>query len=167
MVLFNYLTKWGHTKIARSRKELEEAFRAAGCRITRQRKAILDYLASTDAHPSARQVFQEAKKGYPGLSLATVYNTLETLVRLGLLKVMDFQATDNRHETNLHPHINLICTVCGKIQDFEKGLHLHMDTVKKKLGFEVQDYRMEYYGVCAECRAWKDKNIEEEIVNSW
>ena len=90
-------------------------------------------MASTDSHPSARQVFQEAKKGYPGLSLATVYNTLETLVKLGLLKVMDFQATDNRHETNLHPHINLICTVCGKIQDFEKGLHLHMDTVKKSL----------------------------------
>lgn len=132
---------------------MEEALRAAGYHITRQRKAILNYLAATDAHPSAQQVFQEAKKDYPGLSLATVYNTLETLVRLGLIKVLDFQAIDNRHETNLAPHVNLICTVCGKIQDFEQGSTIHMNKVKKELGFEVKGFRLEYYGICSECRA--------------
>jgi Fur family peroxide stress response transcriptional regulator len=134
---------------------MEEGLRAAGCRITRQRKAILNYLAATDSHPSARQILKNAKKEYPGLSLATVYNTLETLVRMDLLKVMDFQGTDNRHETNLLLHINLICSVCGKIQDFEETLPVPTDSVKKKLGFEVKDYRMEYYGVCADCRARK------------
>ena len=134
---------------------MEKALCAQGCRITRQRKAILKYLASTDSHPSARQVFQEARKDYPGLSLATVYNTLETLVRVGLIKVMDFQTADNRLETNLLPHINLICTMCGKIQDFEEGLPVHLDKVKERLGFEVQDFRMEYYGVCAKCKTPK------------
>jgi Fe2+ or Zn2+ uptake regulation protein len=71
---------------------------------------------------------------------------------------MDFQAADNRHETNLHPHINLICTVCGKIQDFEVAPPVHMGSVKEKLGFEVQDYRMEYYGVCATCRVQTREN---------
>ena len=130
---------------------MEEALRAAGYRITRQRKAILNYLAATDAHPSAQRVFQEAKKDYPGLSLATVYNTLETLARMGLIKVLDFQAIDNRHETNLAPHVNLICTVCGKIQDFEKESGIHKDKVKKEYGFEVKGFRMEYYGTCADC----------------
>jgi Fe2+ or Zn2+ uptake regulation protein len=132
---------------------MEEALRAAGYRITRQRKAILNYLVATDAHPNAQQVFQEAKKDYPGLSLATVYNTLETLARMGLIKVLDFQAIDNRHETNLAPHVNLICTVCGKIQDFEQGSTIHMNKVKKELGFEVKGFRLEYYGICSECRA--------------
>ena len=132
---------------------MEDGLRSARCRITKQRKAILDYLAATDSHPSARQVFQNAKKEYPGLSLATVYNTLETLVRMDLLKVMDFQGIDNRHETNLRPHINLICNVCGKIQDFKETLPVPRDSVRKTLGFEVKDYRMEYYGVCADCRA--------------
>jgi Fur family peroxide stress response transcriptional regulator len=136
---------------------MKEALRSSGCRVTRQRSAILRYIASTNTHPSARQVFEEAKKEYPGLSLATVYNTLETLATMGLVKVMDFQATDNRHETNLLPHINLICTVCGGIHDFHEGVCLHLDSVEKKLGFEVQDYRMEYYGVCAECKA-REKN---------
>lgn len=131
---------------------MEEALRTAGYRITQQRKAILNYLSATDAHPSAQQVFQEAKKDYPGLSLATVYNTLETLARTGLIKVLDFQAMDNRHETNLIPHINLICTKCGKIQDFDEGSTIHIKKVKEKLDFEVKDFRLEYYGICSECK---------------
>lgn len=136
---------------------MAEALRVAGFRITQQRKAILKVLGSTKAHPSARQVFQEAQKEYPGISLATVYNTLETLVKRGLIKVMDYQYVDNRHETNLDPHINLICTVCGKIQDFGEGLSIPKESVKKELGFEVQEYRMEYYGICADCMALSKK----------
>jgi len=132
---------------------MEDALRVAGYRLTRQRKAILNYLATTDAHPSAQQVFQEAKKDHPGLSLATVYNTLETLARMGLIKVLDFQAMENRHETNLGPHINLICTSCGKIQDFEGGTTIHAGKVREKFGFEVKDFRLEYYGICSACGA--------------
>ena len=131
---------------------MEKALRAAGYRLTRQRKAILSYLATTDAHPSAQQVFQEAKKDHPGLSLATVYNTLETLARVGLIKILDFQAMDNRHETNLVPHINLICTSCGKIQDFEQGSTIRASEVKQKFGFQIENFRLEYYGICSECR---------------
>ena len=131
---------------------MEKALRAAGYRLTRQRKAILNYLTTTDAHPSAQQVFQEAKKDHPGLSLATVYNTLETLARVGLIKILDFQAMDNRHETNLVPHINLICTSCGKIQDFEQGSTIRASEVKQKFGFQIENFRLEYYGICSECR---------------
>ncbi|MGD8226538.1 MAG: Fur family transcriptional regulator [Desulfobacteraceae bacterium] len=132
---------------------MEKALRAAGYRLTRQRKAILNYLAAAEAHPSAQQVFQEAKKDHPGLSLATVYNTLETLARMRLIKILDFQALDNRHETNLVPHINLICTSCGKIQDFEEGSTIHAGEVKQKYGFQVENFRLEYYGLCSACRA--------------
>ena len=144
---------------------MKEALRASGCRVTRQRSAILRYIASTNTHPSARQVFEEARKEYPGLSLATVYNTLETLARMGLVKVIDFQATGNRHETNLIPHINLICTVCGAIQDFDVGVSLHLDSVEKKLAFEVQDYRMEYYGVCAECKEREKNRFQKQTFD--
>ena len=112
----------------------------------------MDYLASTDSHPTARQVFAEIKTNFPQLSLATVYNTLGTLVRMGLIRVLEFETMDNRHETNLAPHINLICTGCGRIQDLAAGLPICPDEVREKLGFEVRDHRLEYYGLCAECR---------------
>jgi Fur family peroxide stress response transcriptional regulator len=114
--------------------------------------AILEYLASTAVHPSARQVFNKVRKKHPGLSLATVYNTLGTLVRMGLIKVMEFEALDNRFENNLSPHINLFCTMCGKIQDLEEAFPTSPEKVKEKIGFQILDYRMEYYGICQVCR---------------
>ncbi|MDD3580619.1 MAG: Fur family transcriptional regulator [Desulfobacca sp.] len=136
---------------ARSAKRMEAALRAAGYRLTPQRAAILAYLAATGSHPSARQVYDEVRQTYPGLSLATVYNTLGILVKSGLLKVLEFEL-DNRYETNLTPHINLICTRCGKIQDLVAPLPISAEHLADKVGFQVLDYRMEYYGLCPDCQ---------------
>ena len=134
-------------------RSMERALRAAGSRISSQRRAIIDYLASATSHPSARQVFNEVKMKHPDLSLATVYNTLGVLTRLGLIKVMQFDVTDNRYEPNVAPHLNLICTSCGKIEDLAQVLPVQPEEIKEKVGFEVLDSRLEYYGLCAECKA--------------
>jgi Fe2+ or Zn2+ uptake regulation protein len=104
-----------------------------------------------DAHPSARQVHREVKCAVPGLSLATVYNTLGKLVRLRLLKLMDFESLDNRYDRDPGPHINLICTVCGRIQDFDRGFPVPPEEARARAGFHVRDVRLEYYGECADC----------------
>jgi len=134
-------------------KSMEGALRAAGSRISSQRRTIIAYLASTTSHPSARQVFHETRKRQSDLSLATVYNTLGILTRKRLIKVMQFDVTDNRYEPNVAPHINLICTSCGKIEDLEQAVPVRPEEIKEKVGFEVLDSRLEYYGLCAECRA--------------
>ncbi len=136
----------------RKRKEMEQALRTAGYRITGQRKAILDYLVSTLEHPAAYKIFEEVKKVQPRLSLATVYNTLHVLTTNGLIKMLTFRE-DNRYEANLSFHINLICTSCGGIQDFEAGTLMSPEEVREKIGFEVMTYRMEYHGLCSECKA--------------
>lgn len=123
----------------------------AGFRLTPQRRAILNYLTSTDLHPSAQQIFQEVQKTHPDISLATIYNTLGVLVRLGFLKILEIEP-DNRYETNLRQHINLICDICGKIQDLEGGLTIDSEEVLHRVGFQVLDSRMEYHGICPECR---------------
>jgi Fe2+ or Zn2+ uptake regulation protein len=121
----------------------------------------LDYLASTDIHPSARLLFSDVKKKEPDLSLATVYNTLGTLAQKGLIKVIEFDSLDNRYDTNVNPHINLICTSCGKIQDLKEGPPAQPDRVRDETGFEVLDYRMEYYGICEACRSRTEQEREE------
>jgi Fur family peroxide stress response transcriptional regulator len=131
---------------------MEQALRAAGYRITGQRKAIVDYLVSTPDHPGAYRIFEEVKKVHPRLSLATVYNTLHVLTMNGLIKMLTFR-DDNRYEANLALHINLICTSCGKIRDFEAGAQMSPEEVRARVGFEVDTYRMEYHGLCSECRA--------------
>ena len=141
------------------RQEMEKALRTAGYRITGQRKAIMDYLVSTLEHPGAYKIFEEVKKVHPGLSLATVYNTLQVLTMNGLIMMLTFQE-DNRYEANLSFHINLICTSCGKIRDLEAGKHMSPEEVRRKIGFEVTAYRMEYHGLCSECKAGADRKGE-------
>lgn len=129
--------------------------------MTGQRKAIIDYLVSTPEHPGAYKVFEEVKKVQPGLSLATVYNTLQVLTMNGLIKMLTFRE-DNRYEANLSFHINLICTSCGKIQDLEAGTKMSPEEVRDKMGFEVTTYRMEYEGICSECKARADQKEEDK-----
>ncbi|MHC1743339.1 MAG: Fur family transcriptional regulator [Syntrophobacteraceae bacterium] len=147
------------------RQEMEEALRKAGYRITGQRKAILDYLVSTPEHPGAYKILEEVKKVHPGLSLATVYNTLQVLTVNGLIKMLTFRE-DNRYEANLSFHINLICTSCGRVQDFEAGTLISPEEVREKIGFEVMSYRMEYEGLCSECKARADRKGEDKKLSS-
>ena len=147
------------------RQEMEQALRTAGYRITGQRKAILGYLVSTREHPGAYKIFEEVKKVQPRLSLATVYNTLQVLTQNGQIKMLTFRE-DNRYEANLSFHINLICTSCGRIQDFDAGTHMSPEEVREKIGFEVMTYRMEYHGLCSECKAETDQKGEDKKHSS-
>ena len=83
----------------------------------------------------------------------------------GLIKMLTFRE-DNRYEANLSFHINLICTSCGRIQDLEAGTHLSPKEVREKIGFEVMTYRMEYHGLCSECKAKADQKGENKDLSS-
>ena len=128
-----------------------EDLRARGFRMTRQRRAILDHLAETDAHPSAREVYDHVRRAHPGMTLATVYNTLGVLVRSGYLKHLDLEPAA-RYDTNPERHVNLVCLVCGTILDVGEGLPAVAEKLAEEAGFRVMDHRLEYYGVCAGCR---------------
>jgi len=135
-------------------EEMVQAFRAAGCRMTDQRRMIIETLVGRDDHPSARQLYHELHGHTSGLSLATVYNTLATMVELGLLAELEFEAADNRYDTNLTPHLNLVCTRCGDILDVPQDAPLCPDEIRRRTGFEVRGgIRMECRGVCRRCRS--------------
>jgi len=113
--------------MSHAKQRMIRAFREAGQRITRQREAVFDYLSRPRAgHPSARKVYEDLREEHAGISVATVYNTLGALVRLGRIKVIEFESGDNRYETNLDPHINLTCLSCrnilAKLQSAHRGI---------------------------------------------
>lgn len=123
----------------------------AGYRITNQRMSIINFIAKRTDHPSAQQIHREINSKVRGISLATIYNTLKTLVETNLIKEIDFEDSDNRYDTNLEPHINLVCTHCGSIADFNLNLPISPAEIKIKKGFITTGYRIEYRGVCAQC----------------
>ncbi len=120
-----------------------------GVRMTPQREAVLHYLAETRTHPTAAEVYAAVKRRAPRVSRATVYNTLNLLARLGLIVELRRQEGAVRYETNLDPHVNLICLRCGQVFDVETSFSL---SLPDHLPFMVHHVRVDAYGVCARCR---------------
>jgi Fur family peroxide stress response transcriptional regulator len=139
-----------------SKKQMVKALKEAGYRMTQQRLAVIDMIATRSDHPSARQIYLEIQKRETSISLATIYNTLNTLVHKKLIKELDFEYDENRYDTNVKPHINLICTRCGSISDFNLDLPMAKDEITVREEFIITDYRIEYHGICTQCSRKKE-----------
>ena len=133
---------------------LIEALRDAKLRLTPQRLAICRYLANTDTHPTAQDVYQALKPDFPSLSLATVYNTLEALVSLGAIHVLGDAGDDTTHyDANIDPHINLMCIHCHRIVDLPSPTVASLEEeAATQSGFRILGARVIYYGICPACQ---------------
>jgi Fur family peroxide stress response transcriptional regulator len=130
-------------------KQLKEK----GLKVTPQRLAIIEVLIEQgDLHPGACLVYKEAKKKKKSLSLSATYATLNELSRHGIIKMLQFDKMENRYEGNLEEHINLICDRCKKILDYKVPMTVDCRGVARKTGFSITDTRLEYYGLCRDCR---------------
>ena len=137
-------------QMRKTKIQMAAALKQAGFRLTQQRLAIIEFIAGRKDHPSARQILKKIKAD-SGISFATIYNTLKTLVDMELIKEIDFEHSNNRYDTNLIPHLNLVCIKCGKIQDIDFKLPISSDEIKTKKNFTTTSYRLEYMGICSQC----------------
>jgi len=132
---------------------LIKKMREKGLKVTPQRLAVIDVLIEKNLlHPSARVIYDVAKRRTNGLSLSTVYLTLNELSKHGIIKTLEFDKMENRYEGNLTDHINLICKECHGITDYRIPVVIDSREVIRKTKFRVTDTRLEYYGYCQKCR---------------
>ena len=98
-------------------KRYEEQISHSGLRLTPQRREVLDVLLKKRDHPTATEVFMRVKKHRASISLATVYNCLETLVDCGLVRQVNVDREPTRYCPNLEEHGHFICNKCGGVHD--------------------------------------------------
>lgn len=130
------------------------ALQQAGCRLTSQRRAICEYLAATDKHPTPYAVYADIVQHHPEISRATVYNTLNILYRLGVIVEISFGDDHTHYETDLSPHVNLICMRCHQIIDYPSPLLMSEATLPMiaATGFQPTAAKVEILGLCAACQ---------------
>ncbi|GFO61745.1 transcriptional repressor [Geomonas silvestris] len=128
-----------------------EGLKKSGCKLTPQRRSIVEVITRDRSHPSALGIYQACREEHPNISLSTVYATLAVLKRLRLVKELEFEGMDNRYDRDTEDHLNLICTRCGKIEDFTDSSLVPPKVVEQHTGFKVHDIRFEYYGLCSTC----------------
>jgi Fur family peroxide stress response transcriptional regulator len=131
-----------------------QALRSRGYKATPQRIAICKTALASREHPSPQKIYTEIKKTHPTVSLATVYSTIGILKEGGLIQELNFSQGQTRYDPNLEPHINLVCTNCGKIFDLEDpSVRELMKRVATKAEFTPTAQRVDIYGVCKQCAA--------------
>lgn len=141
------------------REDLEASLRRAlersGQRYTEQRGAVYRFLAGTNSHPTADDVFLAVRSDIPGISLATVYKSLETLVGCGLATKLTYGDGSARYDGRTDPHQHVRCLSCGGVMDLPGQLPAReLDKLREEArGFEVTGYRLELVGYCSACRS--------------
>jgi Fe2+ or Zn2+ uptake regulation protein len=117
---------------------------------------LLETIAHEGGHLTIQDVFQRARERLPGLNLATVYRTVDSLRDAGLIdwyapgsEPMQFALRDPDH-----PHGHLVCRQCGMVShldlDLIKGFK---DDLKRAAGFHLDSNHLTLEGFCAQCAA--------------
>lgn len=136
-----------------------EAFKKSGAKITNQRKIILKYLVNSHAHPTAKKIFEDLNEEDQNISLATVYNTLDALIKAKLvIDIEDKKTAEHHFDYFGSPHYHIICDNCGKIIDgFSFDFTELMMAAKKDSNYLIKEAHVEVHGLCPDCQT---SNIE-------
>lgn len=124
-----------------SREQIEERLREKGLTPTLQRVGICQYVLCEADHPSAEDVQNWAQANLGKISLATVYNTLGSLVDVGLLREFRFPHLEKAvYDNNIEEHHHFFDETSGRVLDIPaEALDL-----KTSLGkdFQVSGYEI-------------------------
>jgi Fe2+ or Zn2+ uptake regulation protein len=133
---------------------LSDALHDRGMRVTPQRLVIHDALVELDRHATAEQVRETVADRLPGVSLPTVYATLDLLDELGLARRVHAGTGAVLYDPHTEPHEHAVCRVCGAVED----IHAPVDTkaarkAAKRAGFKAERTDTVISGLCARCAA--------------
>lgn len=129
--------------------------REQGLPVTHQREAVADVVFTSTEHLSVDDIERRLRERGDRIGKATIYRTLDLLVRSRLVEEHDFGEGFKRYEHRLSSqpvHEHLICLECGKVIEFKTKVIQGVEArVQVEHGFVPARHRLEIYGLCREC----------------
>jgi Fur family transcriptional regulator, stress-responsive regulator len=139
--------------------QLIAALRAGGRRVTTPRLLVHRYLRAHDRHVTAEQVFADLAEQMPSLSAATVYDTLDLLDGLGLIRRVSTPRGATTYDSRVDAHHHLVCRECGLIQDLDATVDTAAaENAARAAGFAPTFAQLTVNGLCSACRAQRRCN---------
>lgn len=131
--------------------------RQQGLPVTQQREVVADVVFNSTEHLSVEEIEARLKARGERIGKATIYRTMEILVRSGLVEDHDFGDGFKRYEHLFGQrmgHEHLVCTHCRKVVEFLRpDIERIQNEVAAQHGFLPTRHRLEIYGLCADCQA--------------
>lgn len=135
--------------------QLKNILREENLRYTSQRQAIWDEISGSDEHRTAEEIYIALHNRKLSVSRATVYRTVEVLVKNKLARKLDVGEGMSRYEHRLSEdhHDHLICTKCGVIIEFSnKKIEKLQKMVAREFNFILKRHHHQLFGICSNCQ---------------
>ena len=133
-----------------NKKKIIAALKECGLKITPQRIAVFDAVINLNNHPNAENVTNYIKSYHPNIATGTVYKTLDTLVKYGIIKKVKTDIDVMRYNAIVERHHHLYCSDSDRIEDFyDNELNDILDEyliMKKIPNFKIEDIRLQMVG---------------------
>tara|TARA_B100002019_G_scaffold61703_1_gene52878 strand:+ start:1781 stop:2203 length:423 start_codon:yes stop_codon:yes gene_type:complete len=129
------------------KRNLDSALKSKGLKPTKQRSSVYKVILDKKDHPTAEDILLRVRKNLPTISLATVYNCLETLVECGLVRQVNFDRSPSRFCPNLTPHAHFKCKESGNIFDINIDANSikNLEAILPK-GFVAENFELSFSG---------------------
>jgi Fur family transcriptional regulator, ferric uptake regulator len=141
--------------VEREIKRFQEFLQKQGLKLTSERTALVRHIFSTHYHFEADELLFKMKEQNVKISRATVYRTLELLVKSGLVRRVHLGEDHYHYEhvTGNSHHDHLICTTCGNVIEFhDEVLEQRQIEICEKKKFTPTFHNLQILGVCDSCR---------------
>ena len=121
-------------------------------RLTSQRQVILEELKKVKSHPTVNEIYEMVRKKLPRIGLGTVYQNLDLLVRLGIIRKLEVEGEQKRFDGDMTPHYHIRCIKCNRIDD----IFIKMDRGLEKSAasccdYKILDHHAQFSGTCSKC----------------
>ena len=118
--------------------------------MTKQQLIIRRLLEQSETHPTAEELYLEAKKEMPNISMGTVYRNLGQMAEEGSIVRLHFPGHPDHYDKTIRPHDHAICVKCGLITDVE--LNSIKSMIEDALHVGILSYELNIQCVCNACQ---------------
>tara|TARA_Y100001936_G_scaffold48501_2_gene47155 strand:+ start:159 stop:584 length:426 start_codon:yes stop_codon:yes gene_type:complete len=141
--------------MSKNLKLLMDALQNEGMRYTKQRKLVWDEICRNKEHRDAEEIYLKINKTGRNVSRATVYRTIDVLVKNNLVRQLELGDGRKRFENKLDSthHDHIVCLSCGDIQEFVDDLiESQQDKIAKEYNFKIVRHIHQLFGLCKNCK---------------
>ena len=141
--------------MAKNVQLLKDGLKNEGLRYTSQRQIVWDEICKTDDHRDAEDIYFKIKTSGQKVSRATVYRTIDVLVKNNLVRKLELGDGRNRYENKLDSshHDHIVCIQCGRIDEFmDENIEKLQDEIAKEYQFKIVRHIHQLFGLCKNCR---------------
>ncbi|MYL33694.1 transcriptional repressor [Pontibacillus yanchengensis] len=129
-----------------------ERLKSKGYKYTDKREDILVYFEKENGYRSARDLLENMRKRYTGISFDTIYRNLHLFVDLGILEATILEGEKHfRIKCDSKHHHHFICLQCGDTREIRTCPMMYVE--KELEDFSIEDHKFEIYGTCSTCKS--------------